>query len=326
MALPLDNFPLVRTSDLDQLRSVLATLFRDSVFEIGSDRQPIASSINYSALLHTRLISGDFGAAIRASFGEMQFFVQGVTLQGSGEQLTNGRPMSANVGGLLSPNARLGLHFAAGFEFLAVLIEPDALGRKLEALVGTPLRQPILFEVEPEFNHPAALKLRLLIQSLAASVSADCGAAPLTSLVEAEQAMMTWFLLGNRHNHSSLLVRRSPLPAPWQVRRAEEYIAANWDQAVTIERLADVTGASARSLFHAFKHIRGCSPMAFLRQVRLQRAWLLLNGAQGGDLSVTAIAYACGFGNLGHFARYFRAKFGEAPSAVLARARARRAD
>jgi AraC-like DNA-binding protein len=322
MVQPLDSYPLVRTSDLDQLRTVLAALFQDSVFAMGSDRQSVGSCINFYPLTHTRLMYGNFGAAIRASFGEMQFFVHGITLRGSGEQLTNGKATSANVGGLLSPRTKLGLHFAPGFETLAMIIEADVLARKLDALVGTRLREPIAFEVNQEFDHPAALKLRLLIGSLANSLTGGAAEAPLIALVEMEQAILTCFLLGNRHNHSSLLEHRPPSAAPWQVKWAEEYIEANWDQPLTIESLADVTGASARSVFHAFKQARGCSPMAFLRQVRLQRAWLMLN-ASDARATVTDVAYTCGFGNLGHFAGHFRAKFGETPSDVLFRSKGR---
>jgi transcriptional regulator GlxA family with amidase domain len=145
---------------------------------------------------------------------------------------------------------------------------------------------------------------------------------PVVALVELEQAAMTWFLVGNRHNYSHLLNGRSRSAAAWQVKRAEEFIEASWDQPLTIEALSVVTGASARSLFHAFKQSRGYSPMTFLRQVRLQRAWLMLN-TQDPRVSVTDVAYACGFSNLGHFAGYFRAKFGETPSAVLSRSRGR---
>jgi transcriptional regulator GlxA family with amidase domain len=37
--------------------------------------------------------------------------------------------------------------------------------------------------------------------------------------------------------------------------------------------------------------------------------------------TVTDVALACGFGNLGHFAHYYRAAFGESPSASLRYAR-----
>ena len=316
----LDNFPLARTADVDQLRPIFATLFQDSIFDIDGDRNSAASCINYCPLHYTGLLYGNFGAAIRASFGEMRFFVQGTTVRGTGEQRTNGKTTSANVGGLLFPDANLGLHFNAGFEYLALNIEADALARKLGAIIGTSPQKPIEFEVDPEFDHPAVLMLRRLIASLARSLSAD-HQMPGVALMEMEQALMTCFLIGNRNNYSHLLNGRSRKADPRQVKRAEEYIEASWDQPLNVEALAAVASTSARSLFLAFKHHRGYSPMAFLRQVRLRRAWLLLNGDP--RVSVTDVAYACGFGNLGHFAKYFRVKYGEAPSVVLSRSRSR---
>jgi hypothetical protein len=53
--------------------------------------------------------------------------------------------------------------------------------------------------------------------------------------------------------------------APWQVRVAEEYIEANWDQLLTIEALAIVTGASVRTIFHSFKRSCGYTPMDFVK-------------------------------------------------------------
>jgi transcriptional regulator GlxA family with amidase domain len=179
-----------------------------------------------------------------------------------------------------------------------------------------------VFEVDPQFRHPATLRLRRLTSFLIEKLSSNHQGIPVVALVEIEQALMMWFLVGNRHNYSHFLEGRPRFAAPWQVKRAEEYIEANWEQPLTVERLAAATGASARSLFHAFKQSRGYSPMAFLRQVRLQRAWLMLNAADRG-VSVTEVAYACGFSNLGHFAGYFRAKFGETPSAVLLRSKNR---
>ena len=87
---------------------------------------------------------------------EKCIFTCGITIRGTGEQLTNGKATSANVGGLLSPRTDLRLHFGAGFELLALNIEADALARKLGAIIGSPPSKPILFEVDPEFSHPSA--------------------------------------------------------------------------------------------------------------------------------------------------------------------------
>src|SRR5262245_24742078 len=54
---------------------------------------------------------------------------------------------------------------------------------------------------------------------------------------------------------------------PWQVRRAEEFIEAHWNQPITVEMLAEVAGTSERTLFHAFRASRGRSPMASVKQV-----------------------------------------------------------
>jgi AraC-like DNA-binding protein len=318
----LGAFPLVQTGDLEELRSTLAILFQDSKFDIGSDRKPIASYVNYYPLQHTAIMYGTYGAGIDASFGEMQFYVQGVTMSGSGEQSTNRKTISANVGGLLSPHSRQRLRFDAGFQHLALKIERDALTRKLGALVGTSPSNPIIFEIDPKFGHPAAKRLRQAIKFLAGELSSKPTDMPAIALAEMEQALMTWFLIGNRHNYSHLLDKRPRSIAPWQVRRVEEHIEACWDQPITIEELAALAETSARSIFHAFKQSRGYSPMIFLKQVRLQRAWRMLASGDG-DASVTDVAYACGFGNLGHFAKYFRSKYGEAPSAVLSRTRRR---
>lgn len=318
MAGLLDTFPLVRTTDLDHLRSVLATLFQDSTYDIIGDGVRAANCINYCPLQSSGILYGNFGAAISASFGEMRFFVHGVTLRGTGEQVTNGKTTSANVGGLLSPKARLKLKFDSGFETISLKIEADALAAKLGAIIGTPPTTPLCVHVDPDFRNPAAKRLHGLLGFLVGQLSSNQRGIPLVELVEMEQALMTSFLVGNRHNHSHLLERRTPFAAPWQVKRAEEYIEANWDQPLTIEVLAAATGASGRSLFHSFRQSRGYSPMIFVRQVRLRRAWLMLNSKEA-DMSVTDIAYACGFGNLGHFAKYFRTKFGETPSAVLSR-------
>jgi transcriptional regulator GlxA family with amidase domain len=53
--------------------------------------------------------------------------------------------------------------------------------------------------------------------------------------------------------------------------------------------------------------------------VRLKHARRML-AAPNAETTVTLVAFACGFGNLGHFARDYRETFGERPSETLVRA------
>jgi transcriptional regulator GlxA family with amidase domain len=133
-------------------------------------------------------------------------------------------------------------------------------------------------------------------------------------------AMMTSFLLANANNYSGLLLGEPIAAAPWQVRRTEQFIEANWDQPITIEALAAAINVSARSLFASFKAGRGYSPMDFVKRVRLGRARQKLSRPDA-ETSVTDVAFACGFGNPGHFAKDYRETFSESPSETLRRGR-----
>ena len=139
-------------------------------------------------------------------------------------------------------------------------------------------------------------------------------------MAELEQAIITSFICVNRHSESHLFDSVSPGVAPWQVTRAEEYIEANWDQPITVEALVVVTNASARSIFQSFRDCRGYSPMAFVKQVRLRHAQRMLMTLKE-EISVTGVAFRCGFSNLGHFSKDYRESFGELPSETLNRAK-----
>ena len=86
------------------------------------------------------------------------------------------------------------------------------------------------------------------------------------------------------------------------------------DRGYTLADLARVAGISARSLQYGFQERHGTTPMRYLRQVRLDRARDDLAQAHG---SVADIAYHWGFTNLGRFARAYRDRFGEFPTATL---------
>ena len=101
-------------------------------------------------------------------------------------------------------------------------------------------------------------------------------------------------LRGLPHNYSDRLTRLVAMGAPGNVRRAEEYLRANAEEAVTIESVAQAAGCSARALQLAFRRYRGITPMDALRRVRLERAraeTLRTDGSQ----SVIDIAMKFGF-------------------------------
>lgn len=106
---------------------------------------------------------------------------------------------------------------------------------------------------------------------------------------------------------------------PRCLRRAEEYIRENLQNAITRDQLAEISSRSIRTLSRAFERKYGVGPMAFIKQRRLDAAYLDLLSARSDEISVTQIAYDYGFLHVGKFAIEYGKTFGELPSTSLAR-------
>jgi AraC-like DNA-binding protein len=102
--------------------------------------------------------------------------------------------------------------------------------------------------------------------------------------------------------------------------RALAWLRARLDQPVNLDALAQAAGVRPRTLETHFKTFLGTTPLGWVRQTRLQNARQLLLNAEAD--TVTGIALASGFNQLGRFAAQYRAAFGELPSQTLQRARA----
>jgi AraC-like DNA-binding protein len=213
--------------------------------------------------------------------------------------------------------------YEAGFQTLIFRAEAAALQAKLSAVVGVPVTRSIEFVAGSNAENPAVQRMRRLLEFMVSELDRDDEKLPAAALAEFEQMLLLTFLAANPHNFSDLLQRDQLRPAPWQVRRVEEYITANWNRPITVEALASAAGASTRSIFKAFKDSRNCSPMAFVKSIRLQHAREMLQHPES-TTTVVSTAFACGFLNPGHFARDYRLAFGELPSVTLAASKHRR--
>ena len=260
-----------------------------------------------------------YGAQTHVAFPKIKQVRQPYCLSGAGQAVLGGDAFPINPAEtcVIKPDEDVVLEFGPGMKQVVAWIDPDALVRKRAALIGTTPDLPLTLDRSIRFDSPDAQALRRLIDFIVEQLRAE---APLPKLVadELEQTLLTHFLLANQHNFRALLEKQARHAGPWQVRMAEEYIDANWDKPITLELLSGITGASTRSLHEKFKQARGYSPMAFAKQVRLKRARELLLRPEPAT-SVTTVSSACGFSNLGHFAKDYFKIFGERPSETLAR-------
>lgn len=114
---------------------------------------------------------------------------------------------------------------------------------------------------------------------------------------------------GERCQHARSRDRRGGL-APWQLRRATEYMTERLDRPVLLKDLAEQTGLSPSRFGRGFKLSMGISPHRWQMNQRVLEAQEML---RGGKRSQADIALATGFAEQSHFSRVFKEVVGVPP-------------
>jgi AraC-like DNA-binding protein len=324
LANPLQRFPVFNTSDSEEFRHALVTRFGASRAEVKYPSSLLARG-NLVQLQSISLVYGQSNSGVTIGYPEAERFRLLTTLIGKGHAAIskNAVALDTDHSCIVSPGQNVVVTTEANHECFNLRIDPGAFERKLISLLGARPSGKLEFTPAVNRNSPRFRQLWRLIRFFSEQIDATSDQLPPLVIRELEQTILVAFLSANPHTFSHLLEREPKDTVPAHVRLAEEFIEAHWDQAIGIESLMEATGVGARAIFKAFQQIRGYSPMAFARMVRLKHARGKL-AEPNGETSVTRVAFACGFGNLGHFARDYRKAFGERPSETLARA-ARRA-
>lgn len=91
------------------------------------------------------------------------------------------------------------------------------------------------------------------------------------------------------------------------------FIRDNYTQPISNQQLASLIHLSEYRFLHIFKESIGMSPINYINEIRLNKAYHLL---QQKDMSVTQVASAVGFQDFNNFGRLFRKYYGFPPSKV----------
>lgn len=97
---------------------------------------------------------------------------------------------------------------------------------------------------------------------------------------------------------------------PDMVALVKRYLEENYMEVVSMQKLADIFDVSLSHLSRTFKQRYGKGPQAYLKKVRMDRAYTyLLNG----QLTLKEIAVQIGFMDEYHFSRMFKQEYGISP-------------
>lgn len=317
----LANHSLFRTADLDEAREAVARVFCPHRLALEDRDHGLRAVHNSARLGRVTLNYLDYGAAVHIEPGELGSFflvqipVAGRSLIRCGPQEIVSTPALASVP---APTEHLDMHWDAGDPQLIVKVERPVLEHALQQMLGHALSRPIRFDLGMDLTSAAGRSWLALVRLLVSEAEQGDGLAqqPL-AVAHVEDALLTSLLLAQPHNYSAQLHEaQRPIP-PKVVRRAMELIESKAELSLTTEDIARAACVSVRTLQEAFQKYVGCSPMAYLRDVRLQRVHDELRASDSGHCTVTDVALNWGFFHHGRFTAAYRAKFGEPPSQTL---------
>lgn len=308
-------------ADIRQFERHLITTLGATEFDL-PDRQNIRLRETCVQLHDLTVGSWSFGTPVRIEFPARDIATLGLTVRGQGSVVSGLQTAAAGQPTLTSPGRPLKLHYGADLEKVFVRFGSDVLKRKLATLLEVPINRALEFNISTFFNSEMLSGLLGLIRMLVYQIEGRRSLISPLALRELEEAVIVQLLFAARHKWSERLHRKPLEASPNIVARVEQFIEANWDRPITIETLSDITGVSGRTVYRTFAKARGYSPMVFARKVRLKHARKRLRQPDA-DASVTAVALACGFSNLGRFAHDYRNIFKELPSETLTAAAVR---
>ena len=270
------------------------------------------------------ILVGDcrFDADIRMNFAELhEFYHFNIPLTGHLESRNLGNEITATPrhAVLYGPKGDIQLsRWRARSRILCVKIRREALETELERLLQRPVGGPIGIAPSMDLTRGYGRNLRELVCMLAGQIGRD---EPLTrqEIIGAPmwESMLTQLLAAADHEYREELLSPGAPCRPAAVKRVIDAMRAAPETPFTAASRAEIAGVSIRTLQEAFQTHVKLPPMAYLRNVRLERVHAELVVSDPSYSSVTEVAHRWGFAHLGRFAGAYRRKYGVQPSETL---------
>jgi AraC-like DNA-binding protein len=195
-------------------------------------------------------------------------------------------------------------------------LDPDLLDQVAGTAEGSP-------QIEILDSHPRSAQAGVDLRRTFAYVRSTVLAGGITSPLLASSAvrlLAAGILQAFPNTYAPAVDQESgSTPPPDTVRLGVAFIEANPDVDLSVRDIAGAARVTPRALQSAFRRHLDTTPMAYLRQVRLDHARADLLAAVPGDrVTVTRIAGRWGFSS-SRFSQIHLATYGEHPSVALAR-------
>jgi AraC-like DNA-binding protein len=318
---PLSRFAAVDTRSPDAAREAIGRIFCPH-FLSPVDRNPTAFHARHHTMEQTDYSVNfvAYGSTVEIDPGELsRFFLLQLPIRGTatircGTQIAEVR--AGACASILSPTLASRMVWNEGCEKLIVLIRRDAMEAQFRALTHRESRA-IEFDTAVALDGPVGRALWQHAQLMLAAAE-DGHTVPDAYRTLLRDGMTTLMLTGLASNKADLFAAPARQADPVSVRRAQDFMEANAEHAVSMAEIAAASGVSLRALQDAYRKARGMTLGEGLLSLRLARFRAELVRTDR-PTTVADAAYAAGFGHLGRAAACYSQRYGEAPSETLKR-------
>lgn len=323
--MPLPRLPRLVTRDIDEVHHHMSQMFCPHDLRIDGGNPPIAFRHHQASLKSVSFNATDYGnpyGRVIVNIPPMdalylvQFSLCGVAEISQDKDTFELQPGQMCV---LNPDAKVRQMFGDGYKHFTVKMSKAGLDAVLTQELGFKPGE-LQFSPRPVRLEGAAAAFAQLVRIVCDDLDRGTGGFNHARAGgPVEQTLQRLLLAAVPHNHSQLFDAPASTPAPYYVRRVEEFVHAHARDPITLDEMIAVSGVSARSLHAGFRRFRNTTPMNYLKSHRLELARRELRAGADVGLSVTEVALACGFTHLSKFAHDYHERFGERPSATLKR-------
>ena len=199
-------------------------------------------------------------------------------------------------------------------------IDKQILNAYAQKLVNGQKERELILHPQLLWTTPEAASFRRYLEFISQELvrGGSLFNSPLVA-TEIQNTIFSMLLALSDNNYLPLETQLEEACLPAYVRQARDYIEANLDHPVSLADITAAAGVHFTTLLKGFKQHYAISPMAYLKQKRLEAARRTLLAAESLTTSVTEVATQWRFFHLGRFARDYCQIFGELPSETLKR-------
>ena len=320
---------VLKTTDPDEAAAYLGDSAVPYVSELlpGSPNFSTQIFVTPGQRLHLSRVMTSGALRVRATLPREAYAVVLDLRNGLGPHEIKGTvvPVGPEFAFVQSPFQTVEIRTQPRFEALFLRVSRSAVQQELGKLLGREPQSEVVFAPELRMATAAGRMFRAVCDELRRTlyITEENQVKDSADIRRIEGELITLLLEAQPHNYRRCLHRVKGAGA-WQIRAAEEFMRSNAHLPISLGDVCQAAGVNARTLQDSFRKKRGCTPMEFLRQMRMEEVRSALTQPRP-DTRVTHEAARWGFLHFGRFSKDYRVRFRELPSETLRRVRGREA-